>query len=329
MSEQRYNIIRPLGTGNFTAGVFLAEHRDLGREVAVKLLAVSALNDRDALLDEARNMAALEPHDNVVQVLDAGDWDGSHVYIASEVCRGGTVGALCSPPAPPLDPAAACSLLSSACRGLDFMHHYGLLHLDVRPANILLNEGVPKLADFGLARWLTDAQVPQVYAPHAAPEMLRDYAGTEASDQYATAMTLAHALTGGAACAMPPSPVTQGNWKGFPALRGLLGLNVPARLVRVLVKATAFNVSDRYGSIEAFKRAVDRATPAVSFAMVGAQLMRSADGVFEIEWRSRRTGWSIDVRSGGRRVVRLCESQLDERAVAKHVGAIVTTLASP
>lgn len=327
MSKDRYNVIRPLGTGNFTAGVYLAEHRDLGREMAVKLLAVNVLSDRDALLNEARSMAALEPHENVVQVLDAGDWDGGHVYIASEVCRGGSVAGLCSPPAPPLDPAGACTLVTGACRGLDFMHRQGLLHLDIRPANILINDGVPKLADFGLARWVTNAQVPQVYAPHAAPEMLRNYGGTEASDQYAIAMTLAHVLTGGAACTMPPATITAAAWRKFPALRSVLGPNVPERLTRALVKATEFQPAHRYSSVEAFKRAVDRATPAVSLAMVDAQTMESTDGEWKVEWRLRRAGWAVAVRRNGRRVGRLCADRLDEAKTAKHVGATVTALA--
>ena len=294
MSQERYRLIRPLGTGNFTAGVFLAEHLDLGREVAVKLLAVTASDDRDELLQEARTMAALDRHENVVQVLDAGDWETDLVYIASEVCRGGSLETMCAPPALPLDPATACSLISKALHGLDFMHREGLLHLDIRPANILLSDGVPKLADFGLSRWLTDAQVPKVYAPHAAPEMLRDYCGSHSADQFAAAMTLAHALTGGNACSMPPSPIDEKTWKAFPALRSSLGWNVPEKLTRVLVRATKFDPADRYTSIELFKRALDQATPAVSFMVAESNLMQSLDGEWSISWASRRSGWRVE-----------------------------------
>jgi eukaryotic-like serine/threonine-protein kinase len=327
MSKERYRVITPLGSGNFTVGVYLAEHRDLRREVAVKLLAVDELNDRDALLDEARTMAALESNENVVQVVDAGDWDGEHVYIASEVCRGGSVEELCSPPALPLDPAKACSLISDVCRGLDFMHRQRLLHLDIRPANILISEGTPKLADFGLARWLIDPEVPHVYARHAAPELLRDFSGTEASDQYAMAMTLAHVLTGGTSCAAPPSPVTASTWQGFPALRSVLGPNVPERLTRLLVKATKFQPGDRYSSIEDFKRAVDQAAPAVSLRLVHDRMMESTDGDWNVEWRLLRSGWSVDVRRNGRRVGSQSAGGLDVDAVERHIASTVEALA--
>src|SRR4051812_42158614 len=91
MSADRYRVIRRIGVGNFTAGVYLAEHLDLGREVAIKLLEVDALTNRDELMQEARTMAALPSHDHVVQVLDAGDWDPNHIYIASEACLDGSL----------------------------------------------------------------------------------------------------------------------------------------------------------------------------------------------------------------------------------------------
>ena len=326
MSEDRHDVIRPLGTGNFTEGVYLAQHRDLGRLVAVKLLRRDQLNDREALLDEAKNMAALDQHDNVVQVLDAGDWDADHVYISSEYCDGGSLEGICAPPNDPLDPAVACGHISAACRGLDHMHRIGLLHLDVRPANILLANGTAKLADFGLARWVTNATVPQVYAPHAAPEMLAAYDGSIASDQYAMAMTLTHLLTGGTGCVMPPMPVTEDAWKGYPHL-DQLDLNVPVKLTRVIAKATKFQPGDRYANLELFKRAVDNAAPAVSFKIVDENGMASTDGIWEITWRETRGTWSVDVRRGGRRVGKLSGTGLTQKQATRLVHGVVTQLA--
>jgi serine/threonine protein kinase len=326
MSASRYQLIRPLGAGHSTAGVYLAEHLDLGRQVAVKLLELRHATHRDELLEEARKMATLDRDDNVIQVLDAGDWDGRYVYIATEACLDGSLETLSATAVSGVDPASACHLISSACRGLDFMHRQGMLHLDVRPANILLDGAIPKIGDFGLARWTGDATVPQVYTPHAAPEMLRDYDGTEASDQYAMAMTLAHLLTSAAICLLPPDPADLKGWKHYPPLR-LLGLNIPDRLKRVIAHATSYDPAMRYKNVEAFKRAIDRATPNISFACIDPSTLQSADHYWSIRREVGRQGHSVEVRRNGRRDKRYAVTDVDEVAANKHIRALVTSFA--
>ena len=97
------------------------------------------------------------------------DWDDRTVYVASEHCPRGSLEDVSQ--AGPVDPGRACSLVSDVCRGLDHVHRGGLLHLDIRPANVLVGSaGKPKLIDFGLARWTHGAAVEEWYWPHAAPE---------------------------------------------------------------------------------------------------------------------------------------------------------------
>src|SRR5438874_1114755 len=98
----KYSLIKRLGSGN-TGIVHLAMHVDLGRQVAIKVIPLSVVTDRDEFLDEARKLAALPDHDNLVKVHDAGDWDEHHVYIASEYCPGGSLADLAD--GKPLDPA--------------------------------------------------------------------------------------------------------------------------------------------------------------------------------------------------------------------------------
>lgn len=136
MADARYEIIQQLGSGHFGA-VYLARHTKLDRQCALKL--IPSLGDD--VLSEARNLAALPEHDNVVRVVDAGDWDEDRVFIASDLCLGGTLADLGGGGS--LDPGQACELISHACRGLEHLHENGLLHLDIRPANILLSEGTP------------------------------------------------------------------------------------------------------------------------------------------------------------------------------------------
>ena len=325
MSADRYQLIRKLGDGNFTEGVHLARHLDTGRDVAVKLLKVDAGSTRDTLLEEAKRMAALPRHDHVVQVHDAGDWETEYVYIASEVCLGGSLEDVASEE---LDPATACKYVSDSCRGLSFMHDRGMLHLDLRPANVLLDDGSPRITDFGLSRWTGDSSIPDVYTAHAAPELWASNEGSAASDQYAMAMTLAHLLTAGSICDLVPddlvSACATGKW---PAL-DLLGDNVPPKLRKAIATATKARPDERFADVEQFKRAVDNATPAVSFRRDDQVTMTSTDGKWSIIWSMKRTEHSIDVRKNGRRDRSKCLSGATEAEAVKHRRKLIAKFAS-
>jgi len=325
MSSERYEIIESLGTGHFTAGVYRCRHVDLRREVAVKLLKVGDHVDREELLREARTMASIGQHNNVVQVLDAGDWDEEHVYLAVALCLDGSLQSLI--PERGVDPAFACRAISDSCRGLEFMHRNGLLHLDIRPANILLKDMVPKLGDFGLARWSHDPGVPFVYAAHASPEMLCGGAGSELADQYAMAMTLGHLLTAGKICADPlPSPITERAWRTCHPVQAL-GSNVPDRLKKVIKKATSFSSQDRYADIERFKQALDGATPTVSFRFLDATNLISSDGCWAISLTEGAGVHLVEVKRNGRRQAARCAGNNSEAVALDHLRHVVNALA--
>jgi hypothetical protein len=156
--------------------------------------------------------------------------------------------------------------------------------------------------------------------------MLRDYDGTAASDQYAMAMTLAHLVTAGTVCAMPPDPADLKGWKSYPPL-GLLGRNVPARLKGVIARATLYVPGDRYKDVEAFKRAVDKATPAISFAYIDQTTIQSTDSNWSIHWNEGRNGHNVEVRHNDRRDNRYAVRNVDEKAAMKHIGVLVAGFA--
>jgi hypothetical protein len=148
----KYRVLRRLGRGGMGV-VYLAEDTLLQRQVAVKLLSRSLSAESQPLsrfLREARAAAALN-HLNVVAIHEI-DQDGDAWYIVMEWLEGGSAqdllnsrGALAWP--------EATRVVAGACRGLAAAHAAGLLHRDVKPANILLaRDGTAKLADFGLAR---------------------------------------------------------------------------------------------------------------------------------------------------------------------------------
>jgi serine/threonine protein kinase len=302
--------------------VFKARHRYLGKTAALKL---AHPIDFDAALEEAKKVASLPEHRNVIKVLDAGAWSDGRVFIAFEYSELGSLDTT-----EPLDPGRACALVSGACRGLSHIHQHGLLHLDLRPANILLGDGdTPILTDFGLAKSIHDANVDDWYYPHVAPEIIETGSGEVASDVWAMGMTLAHLLTGGAICRPFLTGVDlleaslNGDW---PRLDDI-GIHVPVRLRKVIERATKYQSADRQANIEEFKHEIDRATPKVSLWQDG-NVLRSSDG----EWTVARTqakdgSYSVATKRRGRQQSELSVSGVTSRAADRKIAEVVTRLA--
>ena len=145
----RYVLESPLGRGGFGA-VWLAYDPQLDRKVAIKLLhpAKRSSASEDALLAEARKLAALK-HPNILSVHDAGK-AGGRFYLVSALAAGGTLAAAIEQQ--PLEWRRSAELIAQVADALHHAHRAGIVHRDVKPQNILLDEhGQPMLADFGLA----------------------------------------------------------------------------------------------------------------------------------------------------------------------------------
>jgi serine/threonine protein kinase len=236
-----------------------------------------------------------------VKVHDAGDWTGNSVYVASEYCSGGSLEDLSK--TVPLDPSRACELVSQGCRGLDVVHRSGLLHLDIRPANILIGgDGKPRLIDFGLARWTHDPNADEWYWPHAAPELVERSQGQVATDIYGMAMTLAHLLTAGAICRPFLSGIdlvdasANGEWPRLDEL----GVNVPKKLRSVIEAGVQYDPDKRPATIEAFKKLVDKATPAISFSLQDDGSLASTAHGWTITMVRRNGSHDVEVRTADR-----------------------------
>jgi eukaryotic-like serine/threonine-protein kinase len=197
LAEGRYRIEQTLGRGGM-AVVYLAHDEELGRPVAVKLLAEYLAGDeslRARFLREARLAAGLS-HPNIVRIYDAGETDGA-LFIVMEYVRGRTlaqVGTLTADEAVPL--------VLQACAGLQHAHAAGLIHRDVKPANLLLREdGVLKIADFGIALATEATRVTQLgtvlgTAGYLSPEQAVGEDVTAAADVYSLGAVLYELLTG-------------------------------------------------------------------------------------------------------------------------------------
>ena len=201
----RFVLVRELGSGGMSC-VFLGRDEVLDRPVAVKVVEPDP-DDPEAGLRFRREgrAAARLSHPNIVRVFDAGEdeLDGREVsYIVIEYVPGGDFKDLmdrCGP----LPETLLSRVGADVASGLAHAHERGIVHRDIKPRNILLDErGSPKLADFGIARALdgtTSHNRPGAYlgtAAYSSPEQLCGERVTPESDVYSLGATLYHAAAG-------------------------------------------------------------------------------------------------------------------------------------
>ncbi len=198
----RYRLVTPVGTGA-SAHVYLAEDVTLDRRVAIKLLHPALAGDAAFLKRfraEARAVAALN-HPNVLQVYDWGEQDGQP-YLVTEFLAGGSLRQLLDAGGR-FTPSQAVHVGLEATAALDYAHRRGIVHRDVKPANLLFDaDGRLRIADFGVARALAEAAWTEPEgallgtARYAAPEQAEGLALDGKADVYALALVLVEAVTG-------------------------------------------------------------------------------------------------------------------------------------
>ncbi|OBA82483.1 hypothetical protein A9W99_01955 [Mycobacterium sp. 1164966.3] len=203
-----YTISRVLGAGE-TGSVYLASHPRLPREEALKVLPAELTTDPEFRRRFAREaeLAAGLSHPHIVRIHDRGETDGQF-WISMDHVAGTDAARLLHERYPSGMPLGeALPILAAVGSALDYAHRRGLLHRDVKPANILLTDPDGQgrqvyLADFGIARSMDDAEgltatnstVGTVF--YTAPERLRGETVDGRADQYALACTAFHLLTG-------------------------------------------------------------------------------------------------------------------------------------
>ncbi|HEX2039989.1 MAG TPA: PASTA domain-containing protein [Acidimicrobiales bacterium] len=198
----RYRLLAPIGTGA-SAHVFLAEDVALRRRVAVKILHAALADDESFLRRfraEAQAAAALN-HPHVMRVFDWGEADDGP-FLVLEHLGGGSLRDLLDR-GTRLSVEQAVSVGLQAARALEYAHRRGLVHRDVKPANLLFDdEGRVAIADFGLARalaeaaWTEPAGAVLGTARYASPEQAQGLSVDGKSDVYALALVLVEAVTG-------------------------------------------------------------------------------------------------------------------------------------
>ena len=256
MIAGRYRLERRLGLGGMST-VRLAFDTNLEREVAVKLLAEHLAEDDNFVSRFRREAlaAARLVHPNIVQVFDFGldDATGQH-YIVMEYVEGRSCAEILrEQKVLPVD--EALDIVSQACRGLEHAHRHGVVHRDVKPGNLMRSdEGVVKLADFGIAKATEQSSITQVgsvlgTAAYLAPEQARGEEAGPQADQYALGVVTYQMLAG-----RLPYEATSLTELAFKQQRELppqlheLNPEVPPALAHAVARSMALDVAARFPS---------------------------------------------------------------------------------
>jgi len=255
----KYKLLDHLGTGGMSS-VYLAEHLLMQRRVAIKVLPKDRVEDSSYLARfhrEAQAAAALD-HRNIVRAYDV-DNEGNLHYLVMEYVEGRDLQRIVHDDGP-LDYAVAADYTRQAAEGLAHAHSAGLIHRDVKPANLLVDQNdVVKLLDLGLARFndgnlasLTVTHQENVLgtADYLAPEQARDSHGVDArADIYSLGCSLYYMLTGHAP--FPDGTLPQRlmrHQKEMPPAITLDRPDAPADLVEICTRMMAKKPADRYQS---------------------------------------------------------------------------------
>ena len=266
----RYQIMESIGTGGM-AEVYKAFDTFLNREVAVKILRAQYTDDEgfvSRFRQEAQSAARLI-HPNIVNVYDVGRDDDSY-YIIMEYVKGRTLKELISAEGA-LDPMTAVIIAHGIASALKHAHSRGIIHCDIKPHNILLDENNnPKVADFGIARAITTATMTYTASVvgsvhYLSPEQVRGEKVSAQSDLYSLGILLFEMLTG---ClpytAETPVAVALMHVRERMPLVREVNSEVPLVLEKIVAKALAKDKEERYASADEFLQDLEYAADVLS-----------------------------------------------------------------
>ncbi|MFC8047144.1 serine/threonine-protein kinase [Nocardia sp. NPDC057353] len=269
-----YTIERLLGRGGM-GSVYLARHPRLPRLTAMKLLNRELFADAEirARFEREADLVARLDHPGIVPVYDRGVED-EQLWISMRYVDGVDAASL---ELDSLPPARAVRIVAETAAALDYAHRTGVLHRDVKPANIMIeraSDGSEErvfLTDFGIARLrddtghLTRTGTFTATLAYASPEQLSGAPLDHRSDQYSLAITLFRLLTGAVPFeASNPVAVIHGHLNDPPPPVSSLRGGLPAALDGVLLKAMAKHPDDRFASCAQFAAAARDALAGVA-----------------------------------------------------------------
>jgi WD40 repeat protein/serine/threonine protein kinase len=246
-----YQLVERIGEGAFGV-VYRAYQPQVGREVAIKVIRPALANHPEFVRRfeaEAQLVARLE-HPHIVPLYDY--WrDADAAYLVMRLASGGNVRDKLA--SGPLDPDRAVGVLDQVASALATAHRRGVVHRDVKPANILLDEeGNAYLSDFGIALDVGDGSSPvspvtSDVVAYRSPEQIRGERATPRSDLYALGVVLFEALAGRHPFPerSPQALIERHLSEALPSIRNFRP-DLPPALDEVVAKATAKDPADRF-----------------------------------------------------------------------------------
>ena len=308
--DQRYKLDRKIGSGGM-ADVWLADDKELGRKVAIKILHDRFAQDQEFVerfRREAQSAAGLQ-HPNVVSIFDRGEFRDTY-FIAMEYVDGPQLKQLVKGGMGTQDAIDFTRQILNAAR---FAHRKGIVHRDLKPQNVLIDEdGRARVADFGIARGessdVTATGSVMGTAQYLSPEQAQGKETTPRSDIYSIGVILYEALTGrvpfegDSAVAVALKQVSE-----TPRRPSTVNPSVPPALDAVVMRALAKDPDARFKDADAFMKALDAAERApdqprpedtAAFAAVSPEGEHAYPDEDEGDWRDeddrrRRRRWIL------------------------------------
>jgi serine/threonine-protein kinase len=330
--SDRYELGETLGYGGMSE-VHRGRDVRLGRDVAVKVLRADLARDpqfQHRFRREAQNAAALN-HPAIVAVYDTGETQSEYgplPYIVMEFVDGRTLRDIVKTEGP-LDQQRAMETMADVCAALDFSHRNGIIHRDVKPANIMINNaGAVKVMDFGIARALSDGQgVTQTAAvvgtaQYLSPEQARGELVDARSDVYAAGCVLYELIAGD-----PPftgdSPVAVAyqHVREDPLPPSHLNPEISPALDAVVLKAMSKNPANRYQSAAEMRSDLVRVLNGQR--QLAPVVMTDADRDLMLD-----SGPTVVMRPGraGRRRSEAIGAPIEERRSGRGLGILTTVV---
>jgi serine/threonine protein kinase len=245
--------------------VYRAYHEQLARTGAVKVMhAISP--DKDSISrfrHEAQAIARMR-HPNILNLFDFGEYEGAPYMIVEYVPGGNLAGRMSHGP---LDRATALRFLRGVAAGLDYAHSQGIVHRDVKPANVLLErDETPVLADFGLAKMIQGSSVKSLTGVttgtpgYMAPEQVTGHEVGPAADRYSLATIAYEMLTGSIPFeGQGVLEVLYAHVHSDPTRPSSLNPELNESVDAVILRGLAKDPRSRWSSCEAFVNALDTA----------------------------------------------------------------------